>query len=614
MDKKNGGIKSEIISLAKEVKGTRNRFVQFVQQTIIDKGYEDLLLDSEFVKKLEEINDGFKYAVVFFQDPIEFNIREYFLDKDGNLIIGEDELDEIPIGRTARYEFAKMIEKEGNIDIAKRIYRSIIDQGEDSVAKFIDRYKEHEAVKEEDIRVSTYYKSKYSYYMCKVKNGEKLSEEEKEEVNRLIKDDAKRIRELLDEGADIKFVISILGEETTIEKLEREILPNIKTNDQRGYREKTKAKDPKSKVMTPKERLELYKSLGDIQIVTLGKKELEGYVLFTYDNLTIAERFFYINREKEMVEPISHGATYFVHNAAKIDLERISKNELFKAKNRVKENREGEKLIDIAVHKEEGPKVKRPYAQRVKDKYKAMDGIEIDAKTGEIIKKAKRSRTNKKSIPRKTENELTSETEKEEIQHQEEPVSPAERTEEHTFSSEESEVPVERVSSTEENEEPEERVSSTEETQGQKEPIDEDQISEETTEEVSGNNLEDDTNPTYSSKVIEMINITEQISQIDVEIENLNAEMKELQQLEEELNKEIENTRTEIGTRIKKDLSKKDALETISLAIKTLEDRKRKLDSIRDKKREIAKRNEEQKQSRKELEEKFYDIMNGEGR
>ena len=585
MDKKNGGIQSGIISLAKEVKGTRNRFVQFVQQKIIDKGYEDLLLDSEFVKKLEEINDGFKYAVVFFQDPIEFNIREYFLDKDGNLIIGEDELDEIPIGRTARYEFAKMIEKEGNIDIAKRIYRSIIDQGEDSVAKFIDRYKEHEAVKEEDIRVSTYYKSKYSYYMCKVKNGEKLSEEEKEEVNRLIKDDAKRIRELLDEGADIKFVISILGEETTIDKLEREILPNIKTNDQRGYREKTKAKDPKSKVMTPKERLELYKSLGDIQIVTLGKKELEGYVLFTYDNLTIAERFFYINREKEMVEPISHGATYFVHNAAKIDLERISKNELFKAKNRVKENREGEKLIDIAVHKEEGPKVKRPYAQRVKDKYKAMDGIEIDAKTGEIIKKAKRSRTNKKSIPRKTENELTSKTEKEEIQHQEEP---------------------------------EERASSTEETQEQKEPIDENQISEETTEEsteeVSGNNLEDDTNPIYSSKVIEMINITEQISQIDVEIENLNAEMKELQQLEEELNKEIENTRTEIGTRIKKDLSKKDALETISLAIKTLEDRKRKFDSIRDKKREIAKRNEEQKQSRKELEEKFYDIMNGEGR
>ena len=585
MDKKNGGIQSGIISLAKEVKGTRNRFVQFVQQKIIDKGYEDLLLDSEFVKKLEEINDGFKYAVVFFQDPIEFNIREYFLDKDGNLIIGEDELDEIPIGRTARYEFAKMIEKEGNIDIAKRIYRSIIDQGEDSVAKFIDRYKEHEAVKEEDIRVSTYYKSKYSYYMCKVKNGEKLSEEEKEEVNRLIKDDAKRIRELLDEGADIKFVISILGEETTIDKLEREILPNIKTNDQRGYREKTKAKDPKSKVMTPKERLELYKSLGDIQIVTLGKKELEGYVLFTYDNLTIAERFFYINREKEMVEPISHGATYFVHNAAKIDLERISKNELFKAKNRVKENREGEKLIDIAVHKEEGPKVKRPYAQRVKDKYKAMDGIEIDAKTGEIIKKAKRSRTNKKSIPRKTENELTSKTEKEEIQHQEEP---------------------------------EERASSTEETQEQKEPIDENQISEETTEEsteeVSGNNLEDDTNPIYSSKVIEMINITEQISQIDVEIENLNAEMKELQQLEEELNKEIENTRTEIGTRIKKDLSKKDALETISLAIKTLEDRKRKFDSIRDKKREIAKRNEEQKQSRKELEEKFYDIMNEEGR
>ena len=396
-----------IIKKAKDVKGEQRQFTKFIQEEVVDKGYQEFLSDNKFIMEMEKVDKRFKTSIEFLNKKEKDRLREYFVDGNSNLIISEEELALIPEDRSERYDFAKRKEDEGNFDMAKRLYKSIMDLGEDSVARFmksVEKSKKKGAIvseelKDEDIRISTYYKSKFSYYMCKVKNQEKLTKKEKKEINEMLKEDRKTIRDLLMGGADIEFIMSVLGEEIKIEKLEREILPNIKENkeEQGGIKKGDTKGEPKT-YFSNEELLDLFKDLGEIKKVTLGKDGLDGFVLFTYENITIAEKFFKRDYLGDMVE--DRASTYLVHKRAKLDLEKATKGELVESKNAVRHKKRGEKLLDCSYHSIH-------YKDNLRKKYRAMDGIEFDKDTGEIIVKERKIRspkdTDKKEYKRKNE-------------------------------------------------------------------------------------------------------------------------------------------------------------------------------------------------------------------
>ena len=612
---------TNLLKNAKNVKGEQRFFTKFIQEEIIDRGHMEYLKDKEFIEELSKIDERFAISINFLTKKDENKLRSYFEDDKKNLIITEEELEKIPEDRIQRYNYAKKLEEAGNIDIAKRIYKSIIDLGPDSVSKFVDRFKDQKSVDNKDIRNSTYYQSKYSYYMCKVKIKEKLTDKDKEEISKMLKKEKNQIKKLLNGGADIEFIMSILGEEIDIEKLEKEILPNIKEKKSGMNNRVGEGGEDKHLVdFSAQEILDIFKSLGDIRKVTLGKEGMDGFVLFTYDNLTIAEKFFERDDFGDMIEAEKRASTFLVHKKAKLDLEEATKGQLVAAKNAEADKELCKKLISCNYHTPN-------YEINVKKNYKAMEEIEFDKDTEEIIlkeRKIRRPKKKKEGQATKSESKKKRTSKKvDAAKKKEKPVDNGKTSEQETevkekiFSGDAEEVineenaaaieeTSEEIDATEQNNrenygEPniEDKSDSTE--FSEQEPIG--------TEYVDNASLDEEKYSDFTNRLMEL---TEEIGRTDENTENLNKELEDLKAIRDGLEQDIANAKNIISKTIEQNsLSKKEMRDSIEKQIKTLDAIQEKAENIEQLQKECESKIEKNETKRKELKKEVDTLLYG---
>lgn len=593
-----------ILKKALGVKGELRQFRRFIQEEIIDKGYIEYLSDENFIEEMTKIDKRFKISIDYLNEKRENDISEYFKDKDGNLIISEKELNTIPIDRKDRYVYAKKMEEEEKFDFAKRIYKSIIDLGPDKTTKFYEKYKDDRNVKEEDIKGSTYYQSICSYYLCKVKNGERLTEKEKKEVNKLLKEDKIVIKEVLNEGADIEFILSILGEEIDIDKLEKEILPNIREdNEGKLGEEKGEIKGAPKTFYTSAELLEIFKGLGDIRKVTLGKEGLDGFILFTYDNLTIAEKFFKKDDCGDMIK--DRAATYLIHKKARLDLEEATKGQLVEKKNQERHKKPGEELILSNNHTP-------GYRKNLKKSYDSLDKIEFNKKTGKIKVTGRKIREPRKNTNGKVTRGKVSRGK----------VSKRKGTERNTKKKvQEQDIQEQGTQVMESSEEPmKEGLMKPED----KEPLllDENGLQENEIGRTDSSDLGEgeDLKINEQSEEVEafstsrrLIELTDEIGEADEKENDLINELNSLAEQKKELDEQMNKYKNDLSEKIGQNLSTQDKRAIIKKQIETLENIREKHRETMQLEEECKRKIEENSKRRKQLQEEFNTLLNGDG-
>ena len=228
--------------------------------------------------------------------------------------------------------------------------------------------------KKDEDKKTIYYKSKFSYYITKIKNGEKLTDIDNKELENLVKEDKDNILNLTEPGRlrSIDFVFSFF-KDLNIEELQNTILPASEIKKTRKKRGKpgVPAKDYPEE-LSPKNRLQYIKEhykLKDNK-VKLGKEKMAGYVIFEVEDsdVLIIEKFFQIGKNNNELIPSKGAATYIVHKDANIDINMISLGELVERK-KVQEDKKEPKLIEKVNHRN----AKTTYYERLDKKFKEIE-------------------------------------------------------------------------------------------------------------------------------------------------------------------------------------------------------------------------------------------------
>lgn len=358
----------------KEIAKLRNEYqiIDYIESNIP----KELLDDEEFVIKMKKANPFVKIALEMMYeekdiDNIKSEIEEYGLE---NVIENDEKLESIPKEyKEELFEIARKYEEDEEYDKAKRLYNRMVEYGATQVDKFNER-----AGREKQKRETIYYMSKYAYYKCKIQNNEPLTDEDREELENLAKEDKENILGLETPGKMSDFqIFESLFDDITEERLVNEILPQIsrpKTGgtghkdptDEPGFIEPDEdgiepdRDDPReySDELLPEKRFIFIKENFDIESFKIGKGKFAGNIIFKIkdSDVVIVERFFKtIGRgAKKEIVPADSTATYIVHKDAKIDLENSERSKLVERKKQEKEkedNGDSPKLITSVNHR-----------------------------------------------------------------------------------------------------------------------------------------------------------------------------------------------------------------------------------------------------------------------
>lgn len=329
---------------------------------------ETLLEDLEFMEKLKKSNPHVEIALEQLEiEQDEIKLKDE-ISKVGlkEVIRDEKKLERIP--RTYKeelYDIAKEYEENAQYETAKNIYRKVSSFGKSQVNKFLEKFN-----RKEENRETTYYKSTYSYYMCKIKNGEELTEQEKSELEELVYNDKdKNALDLLTPGklSDMDVFRSYF-KDITIEEFETDVLPDVIKKERVHQDNPQPSNNTKDypEALSPRNRCEFIKENFKIKNIKISvEKKLEGYILFEIEDsdIIIAEKLF-MKSTQGKIAPSNNAATYLLHKDAKIELKQISQTILYDSKLKEKEN--GTNLIESVNHRGE-------YYDRLLEKYKALE-------------------------------------------------------------------------------------------------------------------------------------------------------------------------------------------------------------------------------------------------
>jgi len=358
--------RKEIIKI---IKNFRNQYQ--IYEYIKNNVSTELLKEEKFIEELINANPLVSIALEELKKiKIEDNIKIEIENKGIEAVIEEKEkLAIIPKEyKEQLFIIAKEYERKEEFEKAKIIYERIVEFGVTQVDKFNERYNREEEKKE-----TTYYKAKYSYYICKIQNGEELTAEDREELKKLAKEDKNNILNLTKQGHMTDYELyEALFDDITLEKIEKEILPMIVENGN-GHTH-SKIYDPKDpieydKTLAPDKRLKFIKDNYDIESCKIGKGKLTGTIIFKIKdrNVVIVEKFFEVRGKKDdrTITASTGSATYFVHKDAQIDFESATKSKLVERKKGEK-NASSLPLIDSANHLGD-------YYVRFKSKYETIE-------------------------------------------------------------------------------------------------------------------------------------------------------------------------------------------------------------------------------------------------
>ena len=330
---------------------------------------EALLEDSKFMEELKKSNPHVEIALKQLEMEQDEKILEEEISEVGlkDVIQDEEKLERIPRKyKEELYGIAKEYEESGEYQKAKAIYQKVSDFGKSQINRFLEKFNKHE-----ENRETTYYKARYSYYMCKIKNGEELTEQEKEDLEKIVYNDKdKNALELLTPGklSDMDVFRSYFRD-ITIEEFETGVLPEV-AKKQRNHPDNpnppTDSKDYPEE-LSPEKRCKFIKENFKIKNIKIPVEEkLAGYVLFEIEDsdVIIAEKLFMLNKQGKEV-PSNNAATYLVHKDAKIELDKISQTILYDSK--AKEQEKGTNLIQSVNHRGYG------YYDRLLKKFKNVE-------------------------------------------------------------------------------------------------------------------------------------------------------------------------------------------------------------------------------------------------
>jgi len=366
--------RKEVIKLIKDLRN-EYQIVDFIETNIPN----ELLADEEFINQLIEANPKVDYALEILN--VEENTQNIKKDIEENglefVIQDEAKLDEIPKEyKDQLYEIAKKYEQNGEYRRARKIYEKVIEFGQGQVYKFNEKYGKEAKNKE-----TIYYKSKYSYYMCKYKEVGDLTEEERSELENLVKQDIDNILGVKTPGkiSGIEYALSCF-EDVPIEYIETEILPKISKprprpdkKDEPGEIDPVGERREYIEELSPENRAEFIKNNFDISNIKMARdKKFLGYFVFEIEDsdVIIIEKFFDLDGETPV--PSNNAATYIVHKDVELDLEKLQNASQLVAKK--KENTDGPKLLRSVNHRGTG------YYDRLLTRFEEVE------KAGEINK------------------------------------------------------------------------------------------------------------------------------------------------------------------------------------------------------------------------------------
>lgn len=325
-----------------------------IQEYIRENIPNELMEDDEFVKKLIDANPLVKGALSNLNIDIEKEKIIEEIRKVGLKAVIEDneKLKIIPKEfKEQLYELAKEYEDEEEFEKAKKIYGRIIELGPGQIGRFNTRFKRNE-----ENRETVYYKSKYSYYRCKVQNGEELTDEDKEELSKLAKEDKDNVLKLRKPGEMTSYdLFESLFEDIPEETLRTEILPYIPSGNTREPGEPSDRTGTKEYIeeLSPVNRLKFIKENWEVINCKKGKGKFTGYIIFSIKDseVVIVEKFFDEKGRKgnKQLVPSKDASTFIVHKDADIDLEKSGRSQL--VEKRKSESEKELPLIDKGYHR-----------------------------------------------------------------------------------------------------------------------------------------------------------------------------------------------------------------------------------------------------------------------
>ncbi len=358
--------------------------------------------DQELMSELVKLNPDVKNVLEILElDEKSQTIQEYVDEFDLKELASDPE---ILSGLSAKYreplyEVAKEYEEEEDYETAKSIYLKIQEFGIGQVEKFAKRTKNEKQLTKMS-QNTIYYKAKFSYYICKIKNGEPLTSEDLKELNKLAREDKNNILKLRNPGiiSDFdKFVACFDDIDTGV--LENEILPAISTGKNKGNKREPNPNPPKNSTvysdeLSPENRYKFIKDNFEIERVKIGKGKFAGYCIFEIKNsdVVIVEKFFDTKgrgKTKEIVPSEGTAATYLVHKDADIDIEKSDIHTLV-AKGKSERIKNEFPLVRATRHTEN-------YYRNLKKNYNTivLNGERIKGITPTIIEETENSNTKK---------------------------------------------------------------------------------------------------------------------------------------------------------------------------------------------------------------------------
>ena len=294
---------------------------------------EGLLSDANFTEQLININPIVKemlwnlgYEEFIFKEIEEKGLK-IFIENEENLKF-------IPLKyKNEIFEIAQQEEASGEYAKAMKLYEVIKDRmGKDQVDKFNKKYGREDRKQE-----TTYYKSKFSYYVCKLKSGQELTEEDVKEIENLVVEDKNNLLELKNPGQltaeDIVKRFLSNGETISLAEVYEEYIKN--TNNMTGENKGggTGKNQYKAELQVPA-RIKRFNEMFNNPLVHQGTLKERGLIIMQPRDkagnllpIYVFERFL----DKDGSEHYGGPATCIMHKVAKLKLDSIEQEEIQEA-------------------------------------------------------------------------------------------------------------------------------------------------------------------------------------------------------------------------------------------------------------------------------------------
>ena len=263
------------------------------------------------------------------------------------------------------FELAREYETEQNYEEAKKCYKRIMDWGPGEIEKFYKSFPNY--MKAEIARNTTYYQAKFHYYLCKLQNGEELSEEDRKDFKKLFEEDSDKIEELQRGFTYTDLFLTQFRHIKTVEELNT-LTAEIDALQPLGHENGTSSGETADNVgkMSPGNRLKRFiemfgidtaKHKGELGIVVHhGEGDLSGYFVFELkgenEGVYLVEHFFDPVKSVDGTKlegwyPSKDKATYILHRNLEFHFDEVNITSL---NNLYKQFHRNTRLIDKAYH------------------------------------------------------------------------------------------------------------------------------------------------------------------------------------------------------------------------------------------------------------------------